>query len=79
MTLRDCSVYVRFPAKEKDDEKMVEARLGDLDVKSAEKGGAWKRQERELIEGGWYTGSEVEKRREITCALGRKFRTCDRI
>lgn len=79
MTLRDCSVYIRFPEKEKDDEREIEARLGDLDVKSAEKGEAWKKQEKELIDGGWYTGTEGSRQREITCVLGRKFRTKDRI
>lgn len=80
MTLRDCSVYIRFPENEKDDDSKIEARLGDLDVKSAEKGEAWKEQERKLVDGGWYTGTEARRSAgEITCALGRKFRTEDRI
>lgn len=55
MTLRDCSVYVRLPLDENEE---IEARIGDLDVKSPDKGEKWKEQERELIEGGWYRGQE---------------------
>jgi inositol-pentakisphosphate 2-kinase len=36
----------------------VEMRLGDLDVKSADRAGYWAALERRLIEEGWYAGVE---------------------
>ena len=38
----------------------IEARLGDLDLKSSagEKAEYWRTLERTLIDGGWYTGTE---------------------
>jgi len=38
----------------------IEARLGDLDLKSSagEKAAYWRRLERSLIDEGWYTGTE---------------------
>ncbi|KUJ07151.1 uncharacterized protein LY89DRAFT_743147 [Mollisia scopiformis] len=82
MTLRDCTLYIRLPNNKEDDETGIEARLGDLDVKSAAKGPYWKETERQLINEGWYNGNErwtTPEQQEITCALGRKFRTRDRI
>jgi len=40
----------------------VEARIGDLDMKSPEGGKAdyWRALERSLIDGGWYTGTEED-------------------
>lgn len=40
----------------------IEARLGDLDLKSSagEKAEYWRSLERSLIDGGWYTGTEGE-------------------
>jgi inositol-pentakisphosphate 2-kinase len=69
MTLRDCTVFVRFPADaEADDE--IEARLGDLDLKSPDKAQYWKDTERALIKEGWYTGTEqLEDRQRLTCRL----------
>lgn len=38
----------------------MEARLGDFDLKSGKDGKAesWRRKERELVDGGWYTCTE---------------------
>lgn len=55
MTLRDCSVFLRFHF----DTKQLEARIGDLDLKSPLKKNEWQRCESELINEGWYTGTEV--------------------
>lgn len=54
MTLRDCTFYVKVSPTE------VQARLGDFDVKSGEAGKSeyWIRNEQELIDEGWYTGTE---------------------
>uniref|UniRef100_A0AAV9U5A6 Inositol-pentakisphosphate 2-kinase n=1 Tax=Orbilia blumenaviensis TaxID=1796055 RepID=A0AAV9U5A6_9PEZI len=54
MTLRDCTFYVKVSPTE------VQARLGDFDVKSGEAGKSeyWIKNERELIEEGWYNGTE---------------------
>lgn len=38
----------------------IEARLGDLDLKSPAKTDYWKSIEEKLINGGWYTGDEKE-------------------
>ncbi|PQE23497.1 inositol-pentakisphosphate 2-kinase protein [Rutstroemia sp. NJR-2017a BVV2] len=54
MTLRDCSFYMRFDA----DDNLLETRIGDLDFKSADKVGEWRRKERELRDEGWYLGLE---------------------
>lgn len=49
----------------------IEARLGDLDLKSGrgEKGEYWRGTERRLIEEGWYMGTEAggRRRRESGC------------
>ncbi|KAK6497957.1 Inositol-pentakisphosphate 2-kinase [Arthrobotrys conoides] len=54
MTLRDCTFYVKVSPTD------VQARLGDFDVKSGEagKGDYWIKTERELIDEGWYSGTE---------------------
>lgn len=59
MTLRDCSVYLTVPI---DGHGEVRAKLGDLDLKSAEKGVYWRGLERALVDGGWYVGMEKEER-----------------
>jgi inositol-pentakisphosphate 2-kinase len=51
MTLRDCSLYIKVNRKSM---KIVDACLGDLDLKSPSKIDRWKATERKLIEGGWY-------------------------
>jgi inositol-pentakisphosphate 2-kinase len=55
MTVRDCSVFVRYNMDKSKTE--AEVKLADLDMKSArlEK---WADIERQLIGGGWYTGDE---------------------
>ena len=81
MTVRDCSVFVRLGGstiewggrggEESDGE--VEARIGDLDVKSPEKLEYWKETERVLVEEGWY-GGRVEGEGQggrNTCSLRR--------
>ncbi|KAH9224189.1 inositol-pentakisphosphate 2-kinase [Leptodontidium sp. 2 PMI_412] len=74
MTVRDCSVFVRLPGSGLggggDVEGEVEARIGDLDVKSPDKLAYWQEIERALVEEGWYAGTE-EARGENTCSLGR--------
>jgi inositol-pentakisphosphate 2-kinase len=55
MTLRDCTLFLRLPEDEADDAQ-IEARLGDLDVKSPDKAPYWKQTEQELIDGGFYQG-----------------------
>ncbi|RVD89213.1 uncharacterized protein DFL_000230 [Arthrobotrys flagrans] len=54
MTLRDCTFYVKVSPTG------VQARLGDFDVKSGEAGKSnyWIETERELIDEGWYSGTE---------------------
>lgn len=72
MTLRDCTVFLKFPPNAKDDNK-VEARIGDLDLKSPGKAEYWRMTERELIDEGWYMGKEKESDRQpLTCSLSRK-------
>jgi inositol-pentakisphosphate 2-kinase len=78
MTLRDVTVYLRYPAHiedEKDgltDPADIEARLGDLDIKSPAKAEEWSHRERLLISEGWYTGTEAEEDRQpLCCALYR--------
>ncbi|KAH6668961.1 inositol-pentakisphosphate 2-kinase [Halenospora varia] len=69
MTLRDCTLFLRMPGLDEDDDK-IEARLGDLDVKSPAKADYWRRCEQELIDEGWYTGAEKEEDRQpLTCSL----------
>ncbi|KAL3424940.1 Inositol-pentakisphosphate 2-kinase [Phlyctema vagabunda] len=55
MTLRDCSLYLHLPTESS---LPIEARLGDLDLKSRDKADKWKEAERCLIEDGWYQGTE---------------------
>jgi inositol-pentakisphosphate 2-kinase len=72
MTLRDCTVFVRFPENAEDDQCGIEARIGDLDLKSSDKAQYWKDTETALIEEGWYTGTEKEEDHQpLTCQLSR--------
>lgn len=51
---------------------MVEGRLGDLDMKSPAKASSWIAQEWQLIDEGWYMGTEVNgAQSDIICALQR--------
>ncbi|KAK6358836.1 Inositol-pentakisphosphate 2-kinase [Orbilia brochopaga] len=69
MTLRDCTFFVKVSPIS------VQARLGDFDVKSGEGGKSayWVQLERDLIDGGWYSGTEEgelpwkEKGLEVVC------------
>ncbi|KAG4433533.1 hypothetical protein IFR05_010988 [Cadophora sp. M221] len=74
MTVRDCSVFVRLPGSglgdREGEEGEVEARIGDLDVKSPDKLAYWQETERALVGEGWYVGTE-ETGGENTCSLGR--------
>lgn len=78
MTLRDCTVYLRFNQNDgnrhdKLQQLEADARLGDLDLKSSAKVTYWLTMERNLINEGWYTGNEKESDRQpLTCALSRK-------
>lgn len=72
MTFRDCTVFVRFPANAEDDH-LIEARIGDLDLKSPDKAQYWKDTENALINEGWYTGTEKkEDRQPLACQLSPK-------
>lgn len=57
MALRDCSVFVKL----RRDENHCEIRLSDFDRKTTRGGKLehWTRNERRLIEEGWYTGTET--------------------
>lgn len=73
MTLRDCTVFVRFPDDSAHDDWAIEARIGDLDLKSTRKLEYWQTLERALITEGWYEGAEQsEYAQPLTCALSRK-------
>lgn len=60
MTLRDCTLFLKISSSAIDH---VEARLGDLDLKtpSAGKGEYWLGVERRLIEEGWYIEMGAER------------------
>lgn len=61
MTLRDCTLYLKVPADGVSGEGGIEARLGDLDLKTSGgmKGDYWRALERVLVENGWYAGTEL--------------------
>lgn len=68
MTLRDCTVFLRYDGVD----GVIEARIGDLDVKSPRKAEYWKEIERALIDEGWYLGTEKEEDTQpLTCSLSR--------
>ncbi|CCD55470.1 similar to inositol-pentakisphosphate 2-kinase [Botrytis cinerea T4] len=71
MTLRDCSLYIRMDRNF----QVVEARLGDLDYKSARKYSSWRKKEQELVEEGWYCGDEKREWKQPIdeCLLSRKI------
>ncbi len=69
MTLRDCTVFVRI-ADPDNYTDVIEARIGDLDLKSPDKAEYWKETENALIDEGWYTGTEpVQYQQPMTCQL----------
>ena len=53
MTLRDCTLFLLKRANGD-----VEARLGDLDLKHADKLARWQETERSLYAGRWYEGRD---------------------
>jgi predicted AAA+ superfamily ATPase len=55
MTLRDVSLFLLVP---EDESQPLVAKLADLDLKSAKKLKQWQKIERELIDEGWYEGTE---------------------
>ena len=62
MTLRDCTLYLKVG------QTSIDARLGDLDLKTGEgKAEYWRSLERQLIEGRWYTA--IENGGENLCQL----------
>ena len=78
MTLRDCTLFVKFQPAESGGK--VEARLGDLDLKSRVKKEYWQRSELELIEEGWYEGKEsTDDRQPLVCQLSPERRPQERI
>ena len=53
MTLRDCTLYLKVG------QTSIDARLGDLDLKTGKgKAEYWRSLERQLIDGRWYTATE---------------------
>ncbi|KAK6429218.1 Inositol-pentakisphosphate 2-kinase [Oleoguttula sp. CCFEE 5521] len=67
MTLRDCTLFIKSSSGQ------IEARLGDLDLKLAEKLSYWKEVEGKLREEGWYKNGESEEvwAEETICVLSR--------
>jgi inositol-pentakisphosphate 2-kinase len=55
MAVRDCSVFIKYEIGHSKIE--ADVKLADLDIKSA-KTKKWADTERQLIDGGWYTGTE---------------------
>ena len=69
MTLRDCTLYMRIPSS---GSGMVEAKLGDLDLKSVAKAGYWRQLEERLVREDWYAVEERDGEAvETVCLLGR--------
>ncbi|KAH8591806.1 inositol-pentakisphosphate 2-kinase [Bisporella sp. PMI_857] len=64
MTLRDCTVFLRFPLDDSQPCTEMEARLGDMDLKSKDKQGYWYEMEKQLIDDGWYTEGEANHLRQ---------------
>lgn len=76
MTLRDCTCFLRVTAGEASSATAapisVSAKLGDLDRKDGRRKLArWQAQERTLLEGGYYIGTE-EPRQQTHCWLERQ-------
>ena len=67
MTLRDCTLFLKRSGDG------IDARLADLDLKTAEKLDRWADGERKLISDGWYTNEEAKdiRKREVICLLSR--------
>ncbi|KAL8934489.1 MAG: hypothetical protein Q9216_005889 [Gyalolechia sp. 2 TL-2023] len=59
MTIRDCTLFLKIPNQE-GTKAQIEARLGDLDLKTPDgnKAEYWRKTEQQLIDEGWYTATE---------------------
>ncbi|KAL2358940.1 inositol-pentakisphosphate 2-kinase [Cryomyces antarcticus] len=70
MTLRDCTLFIKIHLTNNG----LEARLGDLDLKMAEKGkvAKWRNIERSLLDEGWYAGEDTDSQAGEVCFLRRK-------
>ena len=69
MTLRDVTCYVLYTG---DENGPLEAKLGDLDLKSPEKQAEWRITEAELIAEGWYDATENKgDKQPLVCNLYR--------
>jgi inositol-pentakisphosphate 2-kinase len=69
MTLRDCTVFLRLP---NDLNQAIEARIGDLDLKSPAKKDYWRVTEEKLTSEGWYEGLESRASAQpVECKLDR--------
>ncbi|MCJ1405900.1 Inositol-pentakisphosphate 2-kinase [Xylographa trunciseda] len=70
MTLRDCTLFLRVPSGEGGD---VEAKLGDMDLKSGAKAGYWRELEERLVREDWYAVEERDGAAvETICLLSRR-------
>ncbi|KAL8778837.1 MAG: hypothetical protein Q9213_007229 [Squamulea squamosa] len=60
MALRDCTFFLKIPNQYEKAGARIEARLGDLDLKTPDGGKAeyWRETEQQLINEGWYTATE---------------------
>ncbi|KAL8732082.1 MAG: hypothetical protein Q9166_003036 [cf. Caloplaca sp. 2 TL-2023] len=69
MALRDCTFFLKIPNREEKSNARIEARLGDLDLKTPDggKGQYWKEVEQQLIDEGWYTATEKTPAPEGRC------------
>jgi inositol-pentakisphosphate 2-kinase len=67
MTLRDCTMFLTVPNQSDLD---IEARLGDLDIKTAGKVPEWRTKENALLQGGWYYGDPSDP--SEVCVLCRR-------
>ena len=54
-------LILQIPNRKDKDGAHIEARLGDLDLKTPDggKGDYWRETEQQLIDEGWYTGTET--------------------
>ncbi|KAL8674834.1 MAG: hypothetical protein Q9168_000815 [Polycauliona sp. 1 TL-2023] len=74
MAIRDCTFFLKIPNQEESNGARIEARLGDLDLKTPDGGKAdyWRETERQLIDEGWYTATE-----KTPAPKGRRPRSAD--
>ncbi|KAL8702616.1 MAG: hypothetical protein Q9201_004222 [Fulgogasparrea decipioides] len=68
MTLRDCTFFLKIPNQDPSNVG-VEARLGDLDLKTPDgnKAEYWRETEQQLIDEGWYTKTEKVPGPKASC------------